>query len=138
MVTLITASIAIVAAAADSNNMDGVTLTIGASVASAIIGALATYWRTKQPIHAEVKQRLDVDIADKFATREQLSKFEDRLNSFATKDEIEALRHEMYSVKEQLKTNDTLDDNRIRGVHKRIDELMKIMMDCAKSCAKKH
>ena len=117
--------------------MDGLDLTISASVASAIIGALATYWKTKQPMKAELNQPLAIEIADKFATREQLSKFEDRLNTFATKDEIEALRHEMYSVKEQLKTNDTQDDNRFRGVHMRIDELMKVMMDCAKNCAKK-
>jgi predicted nucleic acid-binding Zn-ribbon protein len=69
--------------------------------------------------------------------REQLSKFEDRLNTFATKNEIEALRGEMNSVKEQLKTNDGRDEDRIRGVHKRIDELMKVMMNCAKDCAKK-
>jgi D-mannonate dehydratase len=109
--------------------MDGITLTISASVASAIIGAIAAYWRTKQTGKVEVvKQPIDINIADKFATREQLSKFEERLNSFATKDEINALRCEMYTVREQLKTNDERDESRIRGVHKRIDELMKIMI----------
>lgn len=112
--------------------MDGMNLTISASVASAIIGALATYWRTKQPVQAELKQPLDITITDKFATREQLTKFEDRLNSFATKDEIETLRHEMNNIHSQLTANDERDDSRIRGVHKRIDELMKVMLDCNK------
>jgi hypothetical protein len=137
MVTLITACIAIVAAAADSNNMDGVNLTIGASVASAIVAAVATYWRTKQPVHAEIKQKIDVDIADKFATREQLKSFEDRLNTFATKDEIKVLHNEIDSVKTLLISNDKADEERTRGVHKRIDNLLEVMLDCAKDCAKK-
>ena len=109
--------------------MDGITVTISASVVSAIIGAIVAYWKTKQPIKAELKQPLDVDIVDKFATREQLHAFSERLDSFVTKDELNALRGEMYTVREQLKVNDCRDEDRIRGVHKRIDELMRIMLD---------
>lgn len=112
--------------------MDGINLTIGASAVSAIVGAAVAYWKTKQPIRAELKQPLDVNVADKFATREEIASFEKRLNTFATKDEIETLRHEMYSIREQLKENDNADENRTRGVHKRIDELMRIMLECAK------
>jgi len=119
-----------------TNPFDGVNLTIGASVASAIVAAVATYWKAKQPIRADIKQPLDVSIADKFATREEIASFEKRMSTFATKDEIETLRHEMYSIREQLKENDTADENRTRGVHKRIDALMEVMLDCAKSCAK--
>ena len=120
------------------DSVDGMTLTISASVASALIGAIATYWKTKQPIKADINQPLDIKIADKFATREDLASFEKRLNTFATKEEIDALRREMSSVRSQLEVNDGADERRIIGVHKRIDELMKIMLDCAKSCARKH
>lgn len=118
--------------------MDGIDITIGASAVSAIVGAAVAYWKTKQPIKADIKQPLDVNIADKFATREDLNSFEKRLNTFATKQEIEALRSEMNSVREQLKDNDERDENRIRGVHKRIDKLLEVMMDCAKNCARQH
>lgn len=118
--------------------MDGIDITIGASAVSALVGAAVAYWKTKQPIKADINQQLDVRIADKFATREDLASFEKRLNTFATKEEIDALRREMLSVRSQLEANDGADERRIIGVHKRIDELMKIMLDCAKSCARKH
>lgn len=108
--------------------MDGISITISASVVSAIIGAAATYWKTKQTLNARVQSPLEVNIAERFATREQLTTFANRLDSFVTKDELNALRYEMNTVREQLKTNDSRDEDRIRGVHKRIDTLMNLMM----------
>jgi len=109
--------------------MDGISLTISASVVSAIIGAAATYWKTKQTIMARVQEPVSVSITDKFATREELRDLASKLGDYVTKAECNTLKADIESLAAQIKINDERDESRIRGVHKRIDELMRIMLE---------
>ena len=111
--------------------MDGITLstTISATVVSTIVGVLVTYWKTKQTIMARVQEPLSVNITEKFATREELRDLANKLGDCVTKAECNMLKTDIESLAAQIKTNDERDESRIRGVHKRIDELMKIMLE---------